>query len=320
MAYGQIGHIGISAQQSFGTATNSFEYFPIVNESLTTGIEQLIEEGMRARFEEGQTHEGLLTVAGDVVFEPHPIAIGHLLRGFTGQASSTLVDSVTTWEFFPKQSDFDDNTAVPPYTLEVYRDIGSAWQFTDSVVNALTFEITAGSIVRCTASLLCRVSSLTPKSTPSFPEGDPFIWDAASLSIGGAANSDVEAITITYENNLEGVPFLDTTKLHGKYKRTGFRNFSLSATFDLASQAEYNAFRAQNERNFILTLTGASITSSQDNVLKFDMPKVRYTAFPVNMGGPGRITVSAEGACKYDTTSLYALNTTMTNTREAYTP
>lgn len=320
MAYAHLGHIGISAQQSFGTATNSFEYFPIINESLTTGIEQLVEEGMRARFEEGPTHEGLLTVAGDIVFEPHPIIIGHFLRGFTGQASSTLVDSVTTWEFLPKQSDFDDKVIAPPYTLEVFRDIGSAWQFTDSIVNALTFEITAGAIVKCTASMLCRISSLAPKSTPSFPEGDPWTWDAVSLSIGGTANSDVEAMTITYENNTEGVSFLDNTKLHGKYKRTGFRNFSLSGTFDLANQDEYNAFRSQSERNFIVTVTGASLTTSQSNVLKFDMPKVRYTAYPVNMGGPGRITVSAEGTCKYDTTSLYALNTTMTNTREAYTP
>ena len=71
--YGMLGHIGISKQNSFGTATNSYDYMPIISETLTTNIEQLVEEGMRTRFDEGPSHDGLQTVAGDIVFEPHPI-------------------------------------------------------------------------------------------------------------------------------------------------------------------------------------------------------------------------------------------------------
>ena len=319
MSYGHKGHLGISAQQSYGTATNSWDYFPIISESLTTEIEQLVEEGMRARKDEPPTQEGLLTVAGDIVFEPHPILLGHLLRGVTGQASGTLVDSVTTWEFLPKQTDFTPNLcALPPFTLQIFRDVGSAWQFTDTVVNALTLEISASAIVRATASVMSRVSSLMTPGTPSFPAGSTWTWDSASLSIAGAGNGDMEAITISMENNVEGVSLLDGTKEITKFMHTGYTSHKISGTIDFADQTEYGAFRNQTEQRFLMTLTGETLTSSQNNVFTADLPLVRYTTFPINMGGPGRISVGFEGNGKFDTSSSYSSRYTLQNTRTAY--
>lgn len=319
MAYGMLGHVGISAQQSFNTLTTSYDYFPVISESLTTNIEQLIEEGMKARFEEGDTQEGLLTVEGDIVFEPHPIMLGHFLRGALGQSSGTLVGSVTTWDFLPRQTDFTaGKVAVPPFTLEVYRDTGESWVFTDAVVNALNMEVTNGAIVKATASMLCRVSSLNTKTTPSFPEGRPWTWDAVSLSIGGAAANDTETLVISIENNLEGIATLSTERLHNRYLRTGHRLFSITGTADFPVQSEYIEFRQQNQRPLVMTATGDTITSSQSNVLKIDVPQFRYTAFPVGMAGPGRIQVSFEGSPKFHAASLTAIDVTLTNTRESY--
>jgi hypothetical protein len=315
-----LGHIGISKQNSFGTATTSWDYLPIINESLTTNIEQLVEEGLRARFEEGTSHEGLLTVAGDIVFEPHPIMLGHFFRGVTGGASFTEVLSgqgVYEWEFLPQQSDFDSACALPPYTLQVYRGAGNAWQFTDAIIHTLTLEIAGGAIVKGTASVFSRISSLMTKTTPAYPSGDPWTWDAASLSIAGTANGDLESVTITIENPVEGVPLLDGNKYHAKYKRTGFRNTKISGSMVFDSQTEYNQFRSQAEQRYLATLTGATLPASA-NMLTLDMPKVRYTSYPVNIGGPGRISVGFEGVCKYDTTSSYAIRPTLTNTRTSY--
>lgn len=317
MAYGMTGHLGISRQQSFGTATTSYEFLPIISESLTTNIEQLVEEGMRGRYEEGPSQEGLLTVAGDIVFEPHPVMVGHFLRGVMGQASGSLVTSAYSWAFAPGTTDFDDKTALPPYTLEVYRDNGLAWQFTDAVVNALNFEITGGTIMKATASVLARVSSLATKSAPSYPAGNPYLWSAASFSVAGAAFSDLEECTLTIENNIEGVTFLDNTKRHGKYKRTGYRNFAFSGTMDFATQSQYSVFRSSAEQAMVLTFTGDAIGASF-NTLKFDMPSVRYETFPVAMGGPGRITIGFDGKAKYNTGSAQAINVTLVNTRGSY--
>jgi len=319
MAYGMKGHMAISAQQSFGTATDSWDYFTIISESLTTDIEQLVEEGMRGRFDEGPTQEGLLTVAGDIVFEPHPTLFGHMLRGVTGQASGTLVSSVTTWEFLPTQSDFTEGVcALPPFTLQVFRDAGSAWQFTDAVVNGLTVEVAGGTIKRATANILARVSSLMTATTPSYETGSPWTWDASSISIAGAANSDFENYTFNINNNLEGVATMNATKLHAKYMRTGYRTWGLSGTLCFADQTEYNAFRASTQQRYLITVTGATITGSQTNDMTLDMPQLRYTSMPINIGGPGRISATFEGNPKFDTTSSYAFRATMVNTRETY--
>jgi len=320
MAYGQLGHIGISKQASFGTATSSWDYFPIISETLTTNIEQLVEEGMRARFEEGATHTGLLTVGGDIVFEPNPVMVGHFLRAVTGIASSSEVTSGTPvyeWEFVPAQTDFSTNCALPPYTLQVYRGVGSAWEFADSLVTGLTLDISGGAIVKATANVVSRISSLMTKTTPSFPLGDPWTWDAASLSIAATANGDMENMTIIIENPIEGKTVLDTNKYHGKFVRTGDRSTRVSGSMDFESQTQYNIFRAQTEQRFLLGLTGATLTTSA-NALTVDMPNLRYTSYPVNMGGPGRISASFEGVAKYDTTSSYAVRITLTNTRASY--
>lgn len=322
MGYGMLSHFGISAQNSFGTATNSFDYMPIISESLTTNIEELIEEGMRARFDESPSHTGLLTVAGEIVFEPHPIMLGHFLRGVTGQASSTLTHSAYTWEFINKQSDFDSQHALPPFTIEMYRDVGSAYQLTDAIIPALTVEINGGTLVRATATVMAKVSSLTPNTTPSFEAGNPWKWDQVSYSIAGAANTSQEAVTISIDNQVEGVIVLNGTNRHGKYKRTSHPSYKISGTACFDDQTEYNQFRAQGEdstnQRFIVTVTGDTTAQSYTNELVFDLPSVRYTSYPVNVPGPGRISVGWEGNCKYDTSSSYSIRTTMVNTRASY--
>ena len=320
--YGINGHLGISAQQSFGTATSSWDYMPILSESLTTNVEELIEESLQGRFEQGASHEGLLTVAGDIVFEPHPQLLGHFLRGALGQASGTIVSgtSAQQWEVVPTQTDFDaELCALPPFTLQLYRSVGSAWQFTDSIVNGLSLEIGGGSIVRATANMICRVSSLMTKTTPAFPTDAPWIWDAASVSIAGAAYGDFENLTLTINNNVEGVTLLDTTKLHAMYKRNGNRTFGVSGNVAFKNQTEYGLFRAQTEQRLQVHLLGLTEASSGAyESLNLDAPKMRYKSWPVAMGGPNRISVGVEGNLKYDTTSSYALRALLVNSRAAY--
>lgn len=319
MAYGMKGHFGLSVQNSFGVATSSFDFMPIISENVTTNIDPLIQEGMRGDFLEPPSEDGPLTVAGDIVFEPNPEMIGHFLKGSTGQASGTLVDSVTTWEFVPKQTDFDSEfSALPVYTMEVYRDSANAWQFTDTVINQLSFEIGANAIVKCTASVMARVSSLNTKATPAFPDGNPWTWQQASLSIAGVANSKMETMNVVFNSNVEGVPTLNGTKEIEKFKRTTWQSVGVTGTLCFDNEDEYDIFRAETEQRFLLNLTGASITTSQSNELLFDMPKVRYNSYPVNQGGAGRITVGFDGNAKPDVSSSYAIKYTLTNTRVTY--
>lgn len=319
MSYGNQGHIGISKQDAFKTATNSFDFVPFVSESLTTNIEEIIQENMLSRYDEGDAMEGIITVEGEIVFEPHPILLGHFLRGVCGQASSSNVGSAMQWEFLPVQTEFNSDCALPPYTLQVHRDVGSAWQFTDALIHTIALEISGGAIMKCTASVMARISSLMNPTTPSFGDGEPFLWSQASISLAGVANSDFENMTVTIENPIEGVTLLDGTKMHGRYKRSGARTTKLSGTMDFVSQAEYNNFRSNSHQAIVITLTGATeVASGYPEVLKLDMPKVRWSDLNPQIGGPTRLSVSVEGNCKYDTTSSYAILPTLVNTRLTY--
>jgi len=321
MGYGRQGHLGISAQQSFGTATSSYDFVPVISESLTTNLEQMLEENMRQRFEESPSREGLLTVAGDIVMEAHPIMVGHFLRGVTGQHSVTAVSSGYEHHFLPGQTDFDKALcALPPFTLSIFRDVGSSYQFTDAIINGLTLEIAGGGFVKATANILARVSSLMDPLTAAPLDETPWTWDAASISIAGAANADMEDISISINNNIEGVTTLNATRRHAKYKRAGDRTYGISGTVDFCSQAEYDIFRASAQQRFLVNILGVNELdgAGQFENLLIDLPNVLYMTYEAPMAGPNRLQATFEGNGKFNTTSSYGFEATLVNSRTVY--
>jgi len=318
MGYGIGGHLAISEQNSVGTATSNFIYIPFVSESLTENIEQLQSESLKAVYDQPNQLEGINNVTGDIVFEPHPIYLGHFLRAVTGQAASTLSTSAYIHEFVPTQSDFDPNFALRPFTINLFKNVGSAYQYTDAMIHTLAIEITAGGIINATATVHARTSSLMNPTTASFITADPFTWNETSLQVGGSANGEFESATITIDNPIEGVPTLNGAKVHGKVKRTGFRTVSVTGDQDFSSQAQYNVFRAQTRQRFLFTVTGDNIGGSANNELTIDIPQCNYSTYTSPIGGPGRITASYEGNGEFDTSSSYSIRYTMTNTLSAY--
>ena len=321
MGYGRQGHLGMAAQQSFGTAVASYDFVPIISESLVTNLEQLLEENMRQRFEESPSREGLLTVAGDIVMEAHPIMMGHFLRGVTGQHSLTAQSSAWDHHFLPGQTDFDAaNCALPPFTLSIFRDVGSSFQFTDAIINGLTIDIAGGAFVRMTANVLARVSSLMNPLTAAPLDETPWTWDAASISIAGVTNADMEDVSISINNNIEGVTTLNATRRHSKYKRAGDRTYGISGTVDFCDITEYTKFRSSTKQRFLINvkgvndLDGAGVTEN----LLIDLPSVLYETYEGVIGNPNRLSATFTGNAKYDQTSSYGFEATLTNSRTAY--
>lgn len=321
MAFGTGGFLGISKQNSFGAATASWHYIPIINETLTTKIEDLIEESIQNRFEEGESHQGIISAEGDIVMEAHPVLLGHFLRGALGPSSYTAVLSGYVYSniFPPTQDDWESKCTLPAYTIQVFRDVGSSYQFADAVVNALTLEVNAGAFARVTASVIARTSSLMNPSTTSYQTTTPWAWDACSVAIGGSANADMETLTLKIENSVEGVPTLDTTKRWSRMLRNGFRKFSLGGTMDFSSQDEYKAFRAGSMQQFTVNLKGdTAVSSGYYNELLIDIPSLRYASYEASIGGPNRLQATFEGNAKYNNGSGRALLITLQNSQGGY--
>ena len=318
MGYGIGGYISLSKQNSAGTATTNRVYIPFKSESLTENIEQLQSENILARFDNPNTLEGVGNITGDIVFEPHPIYLGHFLRGVCGSVSTTFSSSKAIHEFLPVQTDFDDIVTLPPYTIEVYKSIGSAYQYVDGQIHTLALNITGGAIMECTATVHARTVNHVAKASASYIDADPFTWNETSLSVGATGNGEFESATITITNPIEGVVTLNGTKTEAKLKRSGFRTITITGDQDFANQTEYNAFRQQSRRRFIFSITGDSIGGGNNNFISIDAPQVNYTSFGFPIAGAGRITASYEGNCEFDTSSSYAARITVQNTQTAY--
>ena len=318
MGYGIGGYISLSLQNSAGTATTNRVYVPFKSESLTENIEPLQSENLKGIFDNPDTITGIKNITGDIIFEPHPIYLGHFLKGVCGQSSTTFSTSAAIHEFLPRQVDFDETVALPPYTIEVYKSVGDGFRYTDAQIHTLQINLTAGAIAECTATIHARTASSVSKQTPSYIDADPFTWDTVSLQVGGSANGEFESATITLTNPIEGVPTLNGEKTEAKLKRSGFRTVTVAGDQDFSNQTQSDIFKAQTRQRFLFTLTGGDIGGSKNNELTIDIPQTNYTAFSFPIGGAGRITASYDGNGEYDTSSSYSVRFTLQNTQASY--
>ncbi|MBO8169962.1 MAG: hypothetical protein H0Z35_12380 [Thermoanaerobacteraceae bacterium] len=311
---GAFAHVGLGKETTFGTPVAASDYIKIISESIAHEIEELVLEGLGGVVDEPASLEGLNTVAGDLNVEVHPESIGHLLRSALGEPVTSGTGPYTH-TFTPAQDNFSPVCALPPYTLEVHRDLEQAFQFTGCVVNQLQFNWGVNQkIMQATANILGKDVALIAKTTPSFETNEPFTWHQVNPQVGNplTAIDTISAVQISINNNLEAVPTLNNTKTISRIRRNGFRVVEVQFTFEVEDLAEYNRFKNQEENAFQFEFTSGS------NKIKFDLPKVRYNAFPLGVGGSGRLTVQVSGKAKYDAATGKAIEITLTNGKVSY--
>jgi hypothetical protein len=204
----------------------------------------------------------------------------------------------------PSPDDFDDLAALPPMTMEAYRDAGSAFQYYDCMVSQLSLEYAHSTFVKSTATIVGGGFTKAAKQTASFEPFSEFTFDQASIHIAGTAVDEIQDLTVTINNNLEATYTLNASKFPNRIKRSAKRTVEISGTILFVSQAEADVFRAQTERRLVLH------TKQGSNSMEVDVPSFRYTAFPVNIGGPGQIAVGFTGKGKYNAGSGTAIKVT----------
>lgn len=313
MPYGAMAHIGLAKEVAFGTPVAATEYLPFVSESLSLNIEELLEESIKSMPDEPASHSGLQTIAGDIVFEVRPETVGHILRSCLGVPVTTGAAAPYTHTFTPVNSAFLANCDLPPYTIEVHRDLEQAFQYTGCVVNQLQLAFgTEQKIMRGTASIIAKDVANIAKTTPNFETGAPFKWNQVTVKAGAVTIETMEQAQITINNNLAGFAGLNATDKINKIRRNGNRVIEVSFTFDAANLDEYNRFKNQTETAFEFNFVAGT------NELKITLPKVRYTAFPLNVGGAERLTVAASGKAKYDSATSKAIEIALKNAKASY--
>lgn len=318
MAVGQRGHVGFQFQNSFGTVSSAAVYVPFVSESLQEKIPRIVADGMRSRYESGPRFAGFKEIGGDLVTEIHPIAIGFLLKGWCGQASGTLATSAYTHTFNPVTADWDTKSALPPLTMEVYRDVGSAMQYYDQLVNGFTIDIAHGKLLKATMSLIGANAQKAVKTTASYYPGSEYTWNQCSVSIGGTAMTGITQLTIKGDNALEAKGTLDGSLGPNRILRNGVRKLEISGTVILEDDVQKDAFRANTAQRLLVTVTGQSVSSGVNALFKIDVPSMIYTEWPDNIGGPGLIEVGFKAEADFNEGSATMVTFTLVNTKISY--
>jgi hypothetical protein len=324
MPFGAVTHVGLGKEVTWGTPEAAADYLQFVSEGLNEEIEQIISAAQRGIVDESPSFEGMHSIAGDLSFEVYPNILGHILRAALGAPVTTQPDAVnnpTVYQhvFTPAQDNFAPICALPPYTFEVHRDLENAFQYAGAVINDLSLSFGGDQkIMQGSAAVIAKALALIAKTTPSFETTDPFLWHQSTVTINAAVNADIQTLDFGVNNSLEGRGTLNGTKDISRIKRNGKRVFPVNFTFDLTSLDEYNRFRSQSEVATKIDLVGALISGTYNHKLTIDIPKLRYTTFPINVGGAEQITAQANGVAKYDAASAHTMKITLVNTKSAY--
>lgn len=321
MSYGQKSHVGISFQNSFGTLLqNSVYWVPFLTEGVGEEKPQLISENMRGIFDEGDHYEGVNAAPGELEVEAEPIALGVMLKAVFGDPVSVQSNAMYTHTFKPTTADFDVYASNVPVTYEKYMDDGgSATLFYDLVGNMLELSVANGEFLKAKVGFVGGRSSQQAAATPSYPDTKKWTWDVASVSIGGAAKPEFNALTVTVEENTEPGYTFNTSKAPSRVKRTGMRVISVAGTLKFDDQIEYQEFRNQSERAFLVHFEGVNdVASGYKEALTVELPLLRYSENKPVVGGPGEVEVSISGKGVYSIDSATALQITLVNTQPAY--
>ncbi|GAJ03171.1 unnamed protein product, partial [marine sediment metagenome] len=162
---------------------------------------------------------------------------------------------------------------------------------------------------------------------PGLEATNPFMWSDARIFIADKEHTvditdaldhrcnDLESFKVDFDNNYIAKFALDNTAIARKFIFNGYVAIPVNFVADFIDQTEFDHFIEGTERQFIIVLDGDVIKTTAPAEpdfkyrLRIDMPLVRYTAYPINIGGPGRLSANVVGKAKYsgETAWKYAI-------------
>lgn len=323
MPYGQNAKLAIAFQNSRGTIADASSLFlmPFLSESFTPQYPELLSENMEGRFDEGEAYSGPRQVAGTLVAESQPITVGVTLKALMGDPTTVQSSGIYTHTFKPRTADFSpDEISVPLTVHKNLADSGQVPLYGDLVAVRGEFGIVNGEFLRHT--LDCVGGNVYAKTTSialAEAVGRKWTWDVTSVELGGTANTDLDDLTISIDEQSSPRWTVKTSQDPDRVKRDGRRQIRVSGTVKFTDQTEYDLFLAGTVQPLIATMTGPTeIQSGYYDVFKIDIPSFKYLTYPVEFADPSELKVQFEGKAEYNVGSACSIAITLVNTHAAY--
>jgi len=331
MSYGAQAKVGFARQTNPGsyviatTVPTSFHAMGFVSHDIGLEKEEVISQNLIGRFEQGASYSGVSKVSGTIEFEATPRNLLTAMGLVVNHVAATVDSgSIRTWTFLPNTVDYDSSNIKAPWTMySQFSDSQSADLFYDMQFGQLDLVLSQGQFTR--GRLQCaggnRVSTgvgsanIVPDASDA---GRLFPWNVASVSYGGSALQTASDITVSLNENIDGLYTINASLLPFKYTRTGFREVTVNGTFYMTDRSMLNNFTGETQARLLITLvsTIAAIQSGYYNTLTIDVPQLKITAFKPAVSGPGEVSIPFTGRGVIDPNSSYALQLTLVNTRQ----
>jgi hypothetical protein len=331
MSYGAQAKVGFARQTNPGSyviatsAPTSYHAMGFVSHDIGLEKEELISQNLIGRFEQGATYDGTGRVNGTIEFEATPrnlltalgLAVNHV-------AAAVNSGSLRTWTFLPNTADFDSSYIKAPWTMySQFADSNSADLFFDLQFGQLDMVLSQGQFTRgrlqCVGGKRVATGVGSANIVPDASDaGRLFPWNVASISYGGTALQTASEITVSLNESIEGLYTINGSLEPFKYTRTGFREVTVNGTFYMTDRSMLNNFVSGTQARLLITLvsTIAAIQSGYYNTMTIDVPQLKITAFKPAVSGPGEVSIPFTGRGVIDSSSNYALQFTLVNTRQ----
>lgn len=296
---GVLGYVGYGPESSGGVAVVPAAYIQAGQEGVSAEFDRYDLFNIASRLSEPDDRAGVLRVAGDVTAPFHPLVAGHWCKGAFGSATVSTTGVATgfykhTWKT-PILSQWDNRFALPPYTFEIFRDVGSAQQYAGCNINRFELSMAPNGVMQCKIGIIGVSFTNKAATTASYSTIDILDWTVASLTLNSAAVADWESFSFVWDNGLEGIPTLAARNTIYKIRRSGSptNRFEFNVGFEDITYLEQ--FRQQSEGTLQLYLTPPATS----HFFKLEFPRIVYTAFPTGMGGRGRQMANVSGQFRY---------------------
>lgn len=317
MGYGLAGKISLAKEATWDTPVSPTDTMEALSESLTLGIDRFETRNIINGVYEPNDMAGVRRIVGDIVAAVHPVTAGHFLAGALGINSITVVLSGFLWttKFFPNTTDAGTTNPLTPYTYYVFRDVTCAHRYSGVQVARLQLAVSPNQPVIMTAGVMARQTSVTglPSGAAPTSPADPFAFDTTSLSLGGASTALMEALTVSIDHQLEGVPSLNNATIVRAFRRRPPTQIRVSGTLSFENLTEYNNFVQQTEQ--ALTVSFFRAASFSLTVL---IPRIVYTAHPLGVPGRDRLLTAFEARANFDPGSARSIQIDLTTTKSDY--
>lgn len=324
--FGSSALLSICRQNSMGaTAPSSWYQIPFARKGFPFTFGDLQDDSIRSTPDLPDQVRGIGGFAGDVEHNAFPLVMGFFLRGLFGVASAEAVGSGFLHTFNPATAAWSPECTLPPVAFQFdpgEPSVNSAYLYQDAFINGAEISLDAAGYLRSRWSILGKSMTLLTKApgVALNPGGAaPLVWSAASVSIGGTAVQRFSNFRLAFDNKVTPQDRIAGALEHTYFFRDGFRDFGrLSGTIDIA-QADWLDFKAATEKRLVLNFLGVtSISSGVNEFLRIDIPRFKYTAYPIRVDGAGIVQVNVEGRAQYSQGSGTVCTITLCNTFPSY--